>query len=358
MDNDIILKDIKKILLIQLGDIGDVVWMMPTVRAIKESVSGSRIYLLLQEGTGSLLEDDPLIERVFEVMSRKKGNLLGGAVDQLHFLKEFRSPGYDMAIDMRSGDRGAFMAFLSGARIRVTQAWQEVPFWRHFLFTHVVHGRYLAERSRGATEQTLCIVRELGVDTDHVVPRLHVSEKNKARAVEILTQSGVPIESEWVSLNPFSRWSYKEWDRAKWAEVIDWLWTERRIASVIIGSQSERLKAEELIRLCRARVYNLAGQTTLAELAGVLQLSPLHVGVDSAAPHIAAAVGTPTITIYGPSSWKDWGPIGPEHRFIYPDLECAPCHQKGCDGGGLSRCLKELKPDRVQAVIEEVLNIK
>jgi predicted lipopolysaccharide heptosyltransferase III len=356
MDKGTILKDMKKILLIQLGDIGDVVWMMPTVRAIKETVPGSRIYLLLREGTGSLLEDDPWIERVFEVKSDKKENLLDRAAGQIRFLKEFRSPEYDMAIDMRSGDRGAFMAFLSGARIRVTQAWQDVPVWRKFLFTHVVHGRHLAERSRGATEQTLCIVRELGIDTDNVTPRLHVSEKNRARAFEILTKAGISPESGWVTLNPFSRWSYKEWSRSKWAEVIDWLWAKRKIASVLIGSQSERLNAEELVRLCSARVYNLAGQTTLAELASILQLSPLHVGVDSAAPHIAAAVGTPTITIYGPSSWKEWGPIGHEHRFIYPELECAPCHQKGCDGGGQSRCLEELEPDTVKAVIEEVLS--
>ena len=97
---------------------------------------------------------------------------------------------------------------------------------------------------------------------------------------------------------------------------------------------------DDLIRQCRARAVNLAGQTTLAELAAVLSQSRLHIGVDSAAPHIAAAVGVPTVTIYGPSSWFDWSPVGDSHRVVLPNMDCVPCHQKGCDGSGRSRCLE------------------
>jgi heptosyltransferase-3 len=94
----------------------------------------------------------------------------------------------------------------------------------------------------------------------------------------------------------------------------------------------------------------------LGELPGVLSLSFLHIGVDSAAPHIAAAVGTPTITIYGPSDWYDWAPIGDIHKIIFPDLECVPCHKKGCQDEGWSRCLEELKVEQVQAVIRQTLD--
>ena len=103
-------------------------------------------------------------------------------------------------------------------------------------------------------------------------------------------------------------------------------------------------------------MVNLAGQTTLAELAGVLSLSRLHIGVDSAAPHIAAATGVPTITIYGPSSWFDWAPVGKDHRVILPEMDCVPCHKKGCDGSGQSRCLNELTPEQVIPVICEALD--
>lgn len=348
------LQGIKKILLIQLGDIGDVVWMMPTVRAVKETIPDSRIYILLRAGFGSLLDDDPWIEGVFEVKSYR-GNLLSRAATQLRFLNELRAPRFDMAVDMRSGDRGAFMALLSGARRRIAMYYGEgVPFWRNRLFTETVRPAPQTGPHH-ASDQTLCIVRELGIDTADVAPRLHVSEENRKRANAILEQAGVLKETGWISINPFSRWQYKEWSNSKWTQIIDWLWTERKTASVIIGSREECSQAEELVRNSKGKTYNLAGRTTLGELAAVLQLSRLHVGVDSAAPHIAAAVGAPTLTIYGPSSWQEWGPIGKEHRIVHPDLDCTPCHEKGCNGKGWSRCLDELTPERVKTEIEKAL---
>jgi len=79
---------------------------------------------------------------------------------------------------------------------------------------------------------------------------------------------------------------------------------------IITGSASERKRADELAAKSHSPIYNLAGKTTLREMAALMQMSRLHIGVDSAAPHIAAAVGTPTITIYGPSDWRDWAPTG------------------------------------------------
>jgi heptosyltransferase-3 len=102
-------------------------------------------------------------------------------------------------------------------------------------------------------------------------------------------------------------------------------------------------------------VYNLAGKTTLAELAGTLSLSSLHLGVDSAAPHIAAAVGTPTLTIYGPSDWRDWAPVGDQHRVIVSNMDCVPCYKKGCNGSGLSQCLETLGVDSVQKSVQELI---
>ena len=139
-------------------------------------------------------------------------------------------------------------------------------------------------------------------------------------------------------------------------QIIDWLWGEFGIAAVIVGAPAERERAGELGNSCAGKVYNLAGKTTLAELAGVLQRSRLHIGVDSAAPHIAAAVGTPAVTLYGPSDWRYWAPPGERNRVVVPEMACAPCHRKGCDGSGVSRCLDTLPVERVRAVIREALS--
>ena len=134
-----------------------------------------------------------------------------------------------------------------------------------------------------------------------------------------------------------------------------YVWEEFHVATVVVGGKDERIRAAELVKTGSAVVYNLAGKTTLVELAGLLRLSALHLGVDSAAPHIAAAVGTPTITIYGPSDWREWAPIGEHHRVVVPPMECVPCRQKGCDGKEWSRCLETLETGQVQEVIREAL---
>jgi len=142
----------------------------------------------------------------------------------------------------------------------------------------------------------------------------------------------------------------------KWAQIIDWLGKDFSIGTVIVGSPAERERADMLSRSCAVKVFNLAGKTTLAELAGVLKQSRLHIGVDSAAPHIAAAVGTPTVTLYGPSDWRYWAPPGECHRVVFSDMACIPCNQKGCDGCGVSRCLDTLEVKQVQRVLREALS--
>jgi heptosyltransferase-3 len=162
--------------------------------------------------------------------------------------------------------------------------------------------------------------------------------------------------SRWITLNPFSRWQYKEWGYEKWVQIIEWLREEYGISTVIVGAPGEKKKSIDIASKCKGQIFNLTGKTTLDELAGVLSLSSLHVGVDSAAPHIAAAVSAPTITIYGPSEWLVWAPIGETHTVVTPDCDCAPCHQKGCDGSGISKCLEELTVDKVKGVIQGFLD--
>lgn len=346
---------VKKILLIQLGDIGDVVWTTPAIRAVKNCVPEAQVSVMVKEGFGGLLEADPSIKKVFE-LKRPRGNLLHQAAGQMSFLKSIRAQRFDLVIDLRLGDRGAFLSFLTGAPLRVTMHHPGgVPFWRQYFFTHGVVPRPRLG-AYGAADQTLCFLRGIGIDTEDIIPGLWVADAVKNRVREILDRERVGAPARWITINFFSRWSYKEWDAHKWVEIINWLWRDFATPVIIIGSREEQPKAQAIIKKCDARVFNFAGLTSLSELAGLLSLSRLHVGVDSAAPHIAAATGVPTVTIYGPTSWKDWAPVGKVHRVIAPDMDCAPCFQKGCDNGGHSLCLESLSPEKVKGVIREALD--
>jgi len=346
---------IRKVLLIQLGDIGDVVWTEPTIRAFRETFPALEVSLLTRGGFGELLEAHPDVRRVFNV-TVAEGGILAEIRAQSALVGALRRERFDVVFDLRAGDRGALLARLSGAPVRVSHYYaQDIPFWRNALFTHIVRPPPLETLVQGAAEQTLAIVREFGADTQDRAPKLRVSEQVKTRVSAILQESGIGGAGRWVSVNPFSRWSYKEWPHERWVPVLDALWVRHGLAAVLVGAPEERQQSALLVSRLAGRAFNLAGKTTLPELAGVLSRAAFHVGVDSAAPHIAAAVGVPTLTLYGPSDWRYWGPPGNRHRVVAPPDGCAPCFQKGCEGKGWSRCLEEMPVERVMEAVEQMV---
>jgi ADP-heptose:LPS heptosyltransferase len=347
-------KDVKKILLIQLGDIGDVVWMTPTLWAVKDAHPKAELFLLVRQGNGALLVADPSVAGIIEVKKYRAG-FFKSLGDQLSFLINFRGECFDMVIDLRADERGAIMARLSGAPVRIAQYYEAVPFWRNRCFNRLVKPPPGSGEEFGAANQSLRVVRELGIEAKTTVPRLWIGEGVKERVTALLKEHEIDGSLLWCSLNPFARWSYKELPGRKWTEIIDWLWQEFHVASVIVGSAAERGRATGIAAACSGRVYNFAGSTSLADLAGLLQLSRLHIGVDSAAPHIAAAVGTPTVTIYGPSDWRDWAPPGDRHRVVLAEGDCAPCHRKGCDNSDVSKCLEDFPVKKIKASLREAL---
>jgi predicted lipopolysaccharide heptosyltransferase III len=345
---------IRKVLLVQLGDIGDVVWTEPTVRAFRETFPSVEVSVLARSGFGELLVAHPDVHRVFNI-APVKGGILAEITAQSALVGKLRRERFDVVFDLRAGDRGAVMAWLTGAPYRVSLYYaQDIPFWRNSLFTHIVDPPPLETLVQGAAEQTLRIAREFGIDTANRAPRLHVSEEVRRRVSVILQEVGLEGAGRWVSVNPFSRWSYKEWPHERWVPVLNGLWERHRLPAVLVGSPDEFEKTSQLTARLQGPAFNLAGKTTLAELAGVLSLAAFHVGVDSAAPHIAAAVGVPTITLYGPSDWRYWSPPGERHLVVAPPDECAPCFLKGCEGKGWSRCLDEMSVERVSDAVEKM----
>jgi heptosyltransferase-3 len=340
-------RPISRVLVVQLGDIGDVVSATPAFRAVRERFPEALLAVLVREGLGGLLEDDPLFDRIFEIR-RKQGMLADRVLEPLRLIRELRRQRFDLVIDLRADDRGAWMSGLTGAPFRAAMHYDRLP-WRDYFYTHLVIPPAPEVRVRGAAQQSLEVMRPLGIDTPDTLPRLHVSDEALRRVRQLLPNGGRRGQ---VTINPFARWKYKEWDYGKWAEVVRWLDGGKGYRPVLVGSLAEREAAARIASEAGGGVVNLAGQTSLKELAALLSLSAFHAGVDSAAPHIAAAVGTPTVTIYGPTDWRDWAPEGGRHRVIRPDRECVPCRDKGCRGEGRSECLEELGTDRVMSEIE------
>src|SRR4030042_1568 len=128
-------RDTKNILIIQLGDIGDVVWVTPTLWAVKGKYPDAKVSILVWKGFGALLEEDPSLHKIFEVR-HYKGNFFKKVIEQIRFISGLRKEHFDLVFDLRAGDRGAIMAYLTGAPVRGPMFYREVPFWRNMLFTH------------------------------------------------------------------------------------------------------------------------------------------------------------------------------------------------------------------------------
>ncbi len=339
---------VKKILVIQLGDIGDVVWAIPTFWSLKAAFPQASLSVLVRNHNGDFLSDDSHIDKIFTVTTQ---SVFSG----LQLVRNLRREKFDLLFDLRSDDRGAFISFFSGAKIKAAKYYSTIP-WRNRIFTHLIDPLPAKERILGAAEQSLGIIRGFGIKESTSIPRIFVAEKLKNEMSKLLIEEKVETKNGWVSINPFSRWAYKEWDINKWKQLAFFIWQTYKMPVIINGSAAEKKRADELAFESKSPIHNLAGKTTLREMAALLQMSRLHIGVDSAAPHIAAAVGTPTITIYGPSDWRDWAPIGDKNMVVLPDMDCVPCRKKGCDGKGRSICLENLPVEKVQNAVETMLN--
>ncbi len=161
---------------------------------------------------------------------------------------------------------------------------------------------------------------------------------------------------DWVHLHPASRWLFKAWTVAGYAELIDRL--EARGQRVVITTgpdPREMALAAEIRACCRAAPVDLAGRLTLKELGALIARARLSICVDSVPMHLAAAVGTPVVALFGPSNEREWGPWRVPHRIVSTDFSCRPCRLDGCGGGKFAECLGGVTADVVLAAADNLM---
>jgi heptosyltransferase-3 len=343
---------VDRLLLVQLGDIGDVVLSLPCIRALKEHFPQAEVVVAVRQKAKTLIEDCPWASDVIAVDQSRRSPL---ATVSYHarFLRHLRRYRFDVVFDLRAGTRGAIMAWLTGAPLRIGFHTVKETFWRNRVFTHL---RDLApDPHQHQSQRYLSLLTASGVTPAHPLPVLTVSASAHRSAQRLLEHHGLVRQEPLIVFQPFSLWRYKEWRPDKTAALIRRLTAVYGIPVAVIGTAAERHRAQQIVDHAGPGAINLASKTSLRTLTAVIARSRLLVGVDSAGGHIASAVGTPGVVIFGPGKHRVWAPLGEGQRVIYPDLPCAPCDQKGCDGSGVSRCLEDLSVAQVWAVVAEAL---
>lgn len=344
---------IDRILLIQLGDIGDVVLSIPTIRSLKVNFPSAHLTVAARDKASDLIRLCPWCNDVIAIRKEKLPPM-DWAVQQYRFFQSLRSKRFDIAIDLRTGTRGGILAYLSGARIRMGFTALEDT-WRNLLFTHLVYPPMNMPMLHMA-HYHLLLLNRYGLSVNAKWPRLHINEQLAGNIENLLEQEKVPSDIPLIAIQPFSLWRYKEWGSDKFRQLVQRLMGTHGVGILICGAKSERPRVDQMISgITMDNVFNMAGRTTIDQYAALLARCRLFIGCDSAGVHLAAAVATPTATIYGPSSPKSWAPREHGHVVIRKAMDCVPCRQKGCHDSGLSKCLENLSVDEVIAEIEPLI---
>jgi heptosyltransferase-3 len=310
---------------------------------------------LVYADTRDMLEGHPAISKLHLVdRSWKRRGLVTQARHEGALLSQLNSRRYQLMVHLTDHWRGAWLAQALRPRWSVAPAERESRFWR-WSFSH----RYPLPRGtpRHTVELNLDALRRLGIYPDESEKRLvMVPGEEAARSVDRLLAGHGLASGGFIQVHPTSRWLFKAWPEEANAELI------RRLVKdghrvVVTGAPDAREKSiiGRILENAGEGVTDLSGKLTLRELAALAGRARLFFGVDSAPMHIAAAMGTRVVALFGPSDDRAWGPWKVAHRVVTTSHVCRPCNNDGCGGGKVSECLTQLPVDRVHSAINELL---
>jgi heptosyltransferase-3 len=346
---------LRRVLVLKLRHHGDVLLSSPVFQVLRNRAPHAEIDALVYEDTRDMLSGHPAIAAIHGIdRGWKRQGIVEQARHESRLLATLRERRYQLLVHLTGHWRGAWLAQALRPRWCVAPE-RDNPFWR-WSFTH----RYKLPTAtpRHTVETNLDALRRVGLYPEESEKRLVMvpGAEAEARVDSLLAQAGLGARG-FVHLHPTSRWLFKTWTEAQTAELMRRLARDGH-AIVVTCAPDAREKAilARTLEEARVPVTDLSGQLTLRELAALTARARLFVGVDSAPMHIAAAMGTPVVALFGPSGERQWGPWRVTHRVVAsPEYPCRPCGNDGCGGGKVSECLTRLPVDRVHAAVNDVL---
>lgn len=354
--------EVKSILIMLFRQIGDLFLATPTIRAFKEAFPGSRMSVAAFKESAPILEGNPFIDHMIVVDPKWKAlPWMERLRKERSFLREIRQVKADLAVNLTTGDRGLFLSLFSGARHRLGLLPRErSPLLMRLIYNHSYR---ITTTHSHMLERHLESIRTLGYKPVHKRPQVFFSKEEEERVLSLLMEQGWSEARQragrrLIQIHPVSRWFFKCWQDDAMGAVIDILMGERNVDVVITGGPApiEREKIERILSFAKHRPLNLVGKTNLRELAALSRRADLFFGVDSAPMHIAAAMETPVIALFGPSVAELWRPWGEGHTTLLKNFSCLPCSRDGCNGSKRSRCLEETTVSEVLAEIDRYLS--
>ena len=340
---------IHRILLSRLRFMGDVILTTPLIRQLKKTFPAARLNYLTQDTFAPLLLHNPNLD---EVISFPPHSSL---MVQARFYRQLRQRRFDLAIDLFGNPRTALMTWATGAKIRVGGDFRG----RGKLYNVRVPAPPVEPNAIDFHWRSL-IALDIEKGDDRTEIFMAPAEKKWAR--DCLNGFKIDLSRPVVGLHPGATWANKRWPEKYFAELALQLF-KKDIQIIISQGPGEEAIAQEVIWRISAQQRDativLLPVLSLRQLAGVQQQMRVFVSNDCGVMHLAVAVGTPTIGLFGPSQPPIWFPYDQAagHLALWQPIECRPCHQNFCPLGHLD-CQNKLEPERVFAAVMERLPVK
>lgn len=341
------IQNYKNILVVRLDRMGDVVLSTPVLKALRDTYPESRITFMVRPPVKEIVEGNPYVDDV--IIYDKAMGFLGS----LGLIKKLRGKKFDLAVALHPTSRTHWIIFLSGISKRLgfdrrkrmgILLTDRIPDKKHLGLKHEI-------------DYTLDILRYMGIDVKDRRMHVPVSRDNGMRAREMLENGGISENDSVVAVNPGASCPSKRWPAEKFAEAADMLIKSRGVKIVIISGGSDKCIGAKMASSMKERCLDLSGRTGVGDMAGILKRVKLFISNDSGPVHVACAVGTPVVAIFGRSdrglSPRRWGPSNKGDVVIHKDVGCMECLAHNCVLG--FKCLSAITVDEVVRAAEGLL---
>ncbi len=346
------------ILIVKTSAIGDVTHTLPVLNALRKHYPGAKITWLVEEAAADLVKGHRALDRV--LVSRRKhwaAEMRSGAGfikawrEIRGFIRDLRSTRYDLLFDFQG-------LLKSGIWVWLADADRKIGFGRgmeHAECSYIFLNERIAPVSMDthALRREMALLKAVGIETDEIVFDLPITERDRAEVENLLAGHGIDRQKTIVAINPVARWPTKLWINERFATVGDHL-LEQGCVVVFTGSPADHGEIDLIISSMKGRAVNLAGKTSLMSLAALYQEADVVVSTDTGPMHIAAAVGTPLVAIFGSTAPWRTGPWGDKHLVLRADLDCSPCLKRNCPKN--SECMRAISVEQVVAAVNEILS--
>lgn len=365
---DIDWQNVKRVLIVKLRSIGDTVLSTPSLIALRKFVPDVQIDILLEDWVAPLLDGFEAVDNVISVGK--------GSRERLKTAWNLRGRHYDVAFNLHGGTTATFFTAASRANHRVGYA----DYQYSFLYNHLLSSAsdFWRTESTHSAEQQLALLGFVGVPVEDR-PRSKLAVTATAtESIQIKLAETRPVGSilfpaepysdlvrtacvsgwsdgtKFALLHPSSAFFTKQWPVENFARTAEFL-AEKGLHTIAVASKNENKVLEDLKRESTVPITTFEN-LTLPEITALASKAKIFVGNDSGIAHIAAAVGTPSVVVFGSSNrnhWRPWTDV--PNEIVFEEFACQPCPGYVCAEFGEPRCIQNVKPKAVFTAIDKIL---